>query len=209
MIDQEIGDALKVDPSPEFMARVRTRIANEPAPSAWRWSLTFAAGGALAAAVIVAAIWSPIQRRPDPSGPGSQAKASASAGPKGPALQPAKPDNSLTERRPDRVSDVRRPGPFGPGRTRESRDAAGPEGPALHEKPAVAAHQTEILFDHSEMRALQGLIAAARNGSIALTPAGAAAPPAPMELEPVTDLVIPPIPVEPIAPISGTEGVRP
>ena len=51
MIDQEIRDALKVEPSPEFLARVRTRIANEPAPSAWRWSWTFAAAGALAAAL--------------------------------------------------------------------------------------------------------------------------------------------------------------
>src|SRR5260370_303237 len=51
MIDQEIRDALNVDPSPEFLARVRTRVANEPEPSTWRWSWTIATVGALAAAV--------------------------------------------------------------------------------------------------------------------------------------------------------------
>ena len=73
----------------------------------------------------------------------------------------------------------------------------------------MAARQPEILVDTGEMRALQGLIAAARNGSIALTPATEAAPPAPMELEPVTDIVIAPITIDPIAPLSGAEGVRP
>jgi len=36
MIDGEIRRALDVDPSPEFLARVRTRIAAEPSPSTMR-----------------------------------------------------------------------------------------------------------------------------------------------------------------------------
>ena len=35
-LDREIEAALAVDPSPEFLARVRTRVAAEPAKSAWR-----------------------------------------------------------------------------------------------------------------------------------------------------------------------------
>ena len=34
-LDREIDRALSVDPSAEFVARVRTRIANEPARAPW------------------------------------------------------------------------------------------------------------------------------------------------------------------------------
>jgi hypothetical protein len=36
-LEREIESALAADPSPEFLARVRTRIASEPAPAAWAW----------------------------------------------------------------------------------------------------------------------------------------------------------------------------
>ncbi len=84
MIDDEIKDALNVEASPEFLARVRTRIAKEPAPAAWRGPWTLAAAVAMAAVVVVAVIVSrparPIERRPGPVEP-------VAAGPKGPALQ--------------------------------------------------------------------------------------------------------------------------
>jgi len=35
-LDRELGSALGVEPSPEFLARVRTRIAAEPEASSWR-----------------------------------------------------------------------------------------------------------------------------------------------------------------------------
>ena len=43
-IDRALATALAVDPSPEFVAGVRMRIANEPEPSDWRFSWVFAAG---------------------------------------------------------------------------------------------------------------------------------------------------------------------
>jgi cytochrome c556 len=43
-IDRALAAALAVDPSPEFVARVRMRIASEPEPSDWRFSWVFAAG---------------------------------------------------------------------------------------------------------------------------------------------------------------------
>jgi hypothetical protein len=80
MIDDEIKDALNVDPSPAFLARVRTRVANEPAPSGWRRSWTFAAAGAMAAALVVSVIVSrPAQPRP--------AESFVAVGPKVPALR--------------------------------------------------------------------------------------------------------------------------
>jgi hypothetical protein len=55
-IDQELRAALNVEPSPEFVARVRTRIANQPTPRGWRiWWLV--APAAAAAAVMLAALF--------------------------------------------------------------------------------------------------------------------------------------------------------
>jgi hypothetical protein len=204
MTDQEIRDALRVDPSPEFLARVRTRVASEPAPSAWRWSWTAAAVGALAAMVLIAVVMSrPKQERP--SAPDvvqalTPSRATESdkvpAGPEGPALQQTEPTRSAP---------VRRPGPFGPGRSIAAQVASArtptPE-------PASAA-LPEILLDPAETHALRQLIAGVRDGRIDLTAAQKSSSPAPLDLEPVTDIVIAPITIEPIAPLSGAEGVRP
>jgi hypothetical protein len=53
-IDRMLAAALAVEPSADFLARVRTRIASEPEPSAWRFSWTFAAVGAMALALVSA-----------------------------------------------------------------------------------------------------------------------------------------------------------
>jgi hypothetical protein len=53
-LDRHIADAVNVEPSPEFVARVRARIANEPAPANTpRWPLVIAAGVAATLAVAV------------------------------------------------------------------------------------------------------------------------------------------------------------
>ena len=52
-LDREIAQALAVDPSPEFVARVRQRVAAEPAPPTWRWTWVVMTSGALAAAAAV------------------------------------------------------------------------------------------------------------------------------------------------------------
>ena len=49
-IDGALSAALAVEPSAEFVARVRTRIASEPEPSGWRYPWTLAAAGAMALA---------------------------------------------------------------------------------------------------------------------------------------------------------------
>jgi cytochrome c556 len=55
-IDRALATALAVEPSPEFLARVRMRIASEPEPSDWRFPWVFAASActlAIAMAVTV------------------------------------------------------------------------------------------------------------------------------------------------------------
>src|SRR5262245_46902289 len=61
-LEREIERALAVDPSPEFLARVRARIADEPAPAARGFGWLFAGVAATAVAVAVVAV---VMLRPD------------------------------------------------------------------------------------------------------------------------------------------------
>ncbi len=66
-IDREIERALAVEPSPEFMARVRRRIANEPTPTAWRAPWVVLAIGAMAGVMVVVIAVSRPAQKPSPS----------------------------------------------------------------------------------------------------------------------------------------------
>jgi hypothetical protein len=55
-LDREIKELLQIDPSPEFLARVRARVATEPVPGAWRFGWVPLAGGAAAVAVLGLAV---------------------------------------------------------------------------------------------------------------------------------------------------------
>ena len=54
-LDRTLTAALAVDPSPEFLARVRTRLASEPGPTT-RWRLASFAASAAAVTVAIAAV---------------------------------------------------------------------------------------------------------------------------------------------------------
>ncbi len=56
-LDREIESLLGAEPSPEFLARVRTRVAEEPAPGGWRASWLFAMAGAVVVAIVAAIAW--------------------------------------------------------------------------------------------------------------------------------------------------------
>lgn len=62
-IDRELHAALDIDPSPDFLARVRQRVASEPEPRGWRaWWVVPVAAAAIGALVVV--VWqTPV---PDP-----------------------------------------------------------------------------------------------------------------------------------------------
>ena len=51
-LDRELASLLSVEPSPEFRARVRARIASEPLPRPWYLQGRVAAAGAAAAAFV-------------------------------------------------------------------------------------------------------------------------------------------------------------
>jgi hypothetical protein len=193
MIDDDIGKALRVDPSPEFLVRVRARVAEEPQPSAWRWSWPLAGAAALAAAIVIAAVVS----RPEPKTTSAPQVVPAVVQ----AFSPATPDVAQAFRPAKPAS--------------EGAPAAGPttaglklSTPPVMPGPATAA-APEILIDTRERQVLLRLIAAARDGRVELLAAQTGTMAAATELAPVADIVIPPIAIDPLAPLSGAEGVRP
>ena len=68
-LDRELSAAMAVDPSPEFLARVRIRIAAEPEPSIWQRPWLLAAAG-VCALVIVASVALAQMGQPEGSIPG-------------------------------------------------------------------------------------------------------------------------------------------
>jgi len=198
MTDQEIRNALRVDPSPEFLARVRTRIASEPTPSAWRWSWTLAAAGALVATVLIAVVLSRPRHQHPPAPDGVHAFTPAEA-PAGPTLQQTEPAGSTA---------IRRPGPLGPG-DRRSAKAAAHATPVVSGSGRTVTREAEVLLDPSETRALRALITGGYDGRVDLAVLQRDPSRAPMDLDPIAGIIIAPITIEPIAPPSGAEGVRP
>jgi hypothetical protein len=56
-LEREIGSMLAVEPSPEFLARVRTRVMQEPAPGGWRLSWMLAMTSAVVAVAVAVVVW--------------------------------------------------------------------------------------------------------------------------------------------------------
>jgi hypothetical protein len=185
MIDDEIRDALKIEPSPAFLARVRTQIANEPAPGALRWSWMFGAAATVAAGVVLALVIS----RPSVPTPATRSAKALAERPPGAATASA-----------ERLS----PGATAFAERQMPRSTRSAKAVALRNTP-----EPEVLIDPRERRALLQLIAGVRDGRIDLAAAQHTATPALMELAPVTDIVIAPLTIDPLAPLSGAEGVRP
>jgi hypothetical protein len=169
-LERDIERALAVDPSPEFVARARTRIADEPALSSRRSGWLFA--GVATTAVAAASVVALVTLRPDHrTVPDSRVLISRSL-----------PSSQL-------VPTVSR----GLNRSRTTRTTN------------LEPHTSEPLFDPRETMALQRLIADVRDARVDLTPLLKEAP---MALQPLDDLVIAPITIEPLVP-GGVEGERP
>ncbi len=178
-LDGEIRALLAVDPSPQFRASVRMRIANEPATVSRR-GLWWLGAAAIAAAAAVTAFMVVAPSRPVPPISTLAARSSVHlALPESPRARRLASDAASSEV----VSPARRNSLMQPGRRRPS--------------------EPEILLAPNETRALRALIAGVREGRIDLTPVSQATTPDVMELEPIRDLVIPPIVITPV------EGVQP
>jgi hypothetical protein len=177
-LDREVAEALAVDPSPEFVARIRERVAGGPAPGAWRLSWTMCAG-ALAAAAMVLVI---VSRGPQP------------------AMTPltARPIPDVG-RIPDVVS--------ASSRTTD-RGAIRSSSPlVLRLAKKGPASDPEIIVDVREASALRALIAGASDERVDVAPLAAlvAETAAPLRSP---EIVVSPITIEPLASDPGGEGAR-
>ena len=181
--ERAIERALAVDPSPEFLVRVRGRIAGEPAPSSRGFGWLFAGVATVAAAaVLVLAV-----RMVSPARP--------------PATAPLLASRSIG---PAVVVPAVVPGTMGPASAyaaaRLRRDEK-----AGHDVTKVNGRTAEPFFDARETTALQRLIADVRDARVDLTPLTKEGP---MPLPAMDPLVISPIVIEPLTP-GGIEGERP
>ena len=171
-VDRELRALVSVDPSPQFLARVRTRIADEPPPAApwFSWKLAGSIAAVAAAVVVVMlARWS-----------------SHDAAPRQPApllVATALPDTSTTIAGLERRAVVREP---------RTVPAA-----ASHPESAPAA-PAEVLIDAREAAALRALIAGVRAGRVDLAPILNTAAPTVMDLPPVSEIAIQPIAIDPL-----------
>jgi hypothetical protein len=66
-LDHEIESLVAAEPSTEFLARVRARVAEEPTPNRWRASWTFAAATAVAAVIVALTVWPSSEPAPSSS----------------------------------------------------------------------------------------------------------------------------------------------
>ena len=94
-LDRELDAAVNVDPSPEFVARIRLRVAAEPRSTGWRWQWRLAGAGVAVAAVALLAtgLWpatrSDERRETAARTPASQATRSEAAVPSPPGDTPS------------------------------------------------------------------------------------------------------------------------
>ena len=181
VLEREIERALAVDPSPEFVARVRQRISSERVPSGWRATWIVAGAGALAAGAIVLIV---VSRAPQ-TAPAPPTLTARSIGGSGRLQEDVRADQH-----------VRTIAPRG-------RDVVTMGG---HIDPHRRDHEPEVLIDAREAAALRALYEGASIGRIDLTPLAALIARVATPAEP-PDLVIPPIAIEPLTPENG-EGVR-
>jgi negative regulator of sigma E activity len=187
-IDRAIAQALDVEPSADFQALVRQRVAGERMRIPfWRRRLLWIPAVAAAAIVVLAVLKPPA--RPVTSGGGITAPTRSVARVETPDLKVG----------PTNLSQVGRDTGFRRPDLHLGRDQAGPAATARR------ANQPEVLVPPEEIEMYRRLIARA------LAVPGAVVVEAPADVAPKAtfeDLTIDPIPIDPIAPPEGGEGVR-
>jgi hypothetical protein len=179
-IEREIEAALAVDPSPEFVAKVRARIASEPTRASWwhlRWPMVATAAAAAGVVMAVAWSWQPGVPERIAVGRGTDVVLTAAT------AEPATPQVSA-----EKIANA----------TRSRR------GGAIGTPPS-GSREPEVLISRDEQRGLELLLTAVRDGR--LTPTLAAqlvAGDATVEADiPISDIVIEPLPQ--IAALGGEE----
>jgi hypothetical protein len=201
-LDRELQAMLGVDPSPEFVARVRTRVAGLPAPARpWPGGWTLAAS--LAAAVAIAFVTSGVLREAAPRREANPPREANRTRVADPAREATPHRDAPPTRESNRTRDA--------GSTREARMKAprvdsDVRGAATSAPPATT--EPDILVDPREAAALRAFFERARSGEVELT--AIVAPSASPLVDPtrVDDIYIAPIAFDPVIDGAAEKGVR-
>lgn len=187
-IDREIRTVLDVEPSPEFLARVRTRIAHQPVASRVGWSWVFA--GAVAVVVVLAVMVS-VSRRQEVT---ADLKVGTTE------ISPA----ATTRTTGAKIGITESPAADLKVGTTDTVTVAAAVVPTFRSARAEESPVPEVLISPHDARAFQGYVTSLRNRRFELafdeTPFIAETPIA-------TALTIPPITIEPLNAKTPDEGV--
>lgn len=93
-LERDLADAINVEPSPEFVVRVRARVATEGTSSSWRMS-PLMASAALAAAIAIVVWVTRVDRAPGE--PATAGQVQIAAAPSTPAAMPEAATQSETQ----------------------------------------------------------------------------------------------------------------
>jgi hypothetical protein len=149
-LDREIESLLTVEPSPEFLARVRGRVAEGPGPVGWRVPWVIASATAVAAVVIGLIVWPSRDVTPVNNTPVEPPRIADA----GPANAPA----------PEVVSEPVRDLPVGFESPRESGTPS-----ARRATDVVAAHDLVPIVNEDDGKAFDALLATIRDRRVVLT----------------------------------------
>lgn len=179
-IDCALAEALDVDASPDFAARVRQRIANEPKPMPFWRGWRIAAPAAAAAVLLVAAGVATMTTR----------------GPSSSQPLPGRPV-AVGSLRPVDVRPARPPLTVAPPRSRRPAPVTA--------APVAAAAEAEVLVPPEEVAMYRRLIAAAQHVGRAVV---VETPPDIVAAYVISEIPIDPIKIDLIVPPVGGEGDR-
>lgn len=184
-LDREIESMMEVEPSPEFLARVRTRVAKEPEPSRWRSSWTLAIAGGVTVVIVALIAW--------PSREPASSSGEPVRGLRTGAVETLTPLASSTAPQP-----VRRQ----PARARASAVAASPD-------RAIEIDLPEVVIAENEAKTFAALVASIRQSRFDAVVPAAPNPDTPLEIKEL--LPVEPLEIEPIVKVAAlqAEGERP
>jgi len=193
-VDQVLRAALNVGPSPQFLAQVRARVAQESMTSRWNSSFAVVATAAVGVAATVAIVTF-VRHRPEQDSFPRYAATSLSHtnGSAGRAAMPPTAESAP----PEKAAESSPPETAAPVPDQSGRQAGAEAGPAGE----------EVLLSTRDSEAFRILLDAARAGRITVAVPVADAlftsvTPQPFEPIPVPAITIPPITIEPLRPVS-------
>jgi hypothetical protein len=201
-LDRELARALNVDPSPEFLARVRMRVASEPAPSTWRrrWMVLAGAAAAVVLMAVVMTLWpgadrvSP-QQAALPDATTAPERQAAPASPSGVSVEPASRPTPPSV--PVRAQVARVTG---------TPTATAPAVPVAAQSPRELPPFPEVVISADEVRAYQRLLGIVDQQRLPPTPPPARADTGAVDLH---DIDLASLKIEALPPMARLEGVRP